>query len=148
MNMKKMNQRKLADILGSTQIQLGAVKHKVAALAKLNDCLQRFLPKEFRPHCRVANVRKDKLILACDYASVATRIRFMAKDLCQQLQAADYPQIQSIHNIVTAKVEETPQQPPAELSLHARRVIEQAAKTIEEPTLKQALARLAVEKKI
>lgn len=81
----------------STSAQLNSLVDKTLYLKKLEQSLTALLPPLLTPHCSVANVRQDQLILHVDAASWGMQLRYLTKDLLNQLrQEKSFAQISAI----------------------------------------------------
>jgi len=73
-------------ILAYQSKELQPVLRRAAKLARLQPRVNYYLDPELAPHCKVANLRRNRLILAVDSAAYATRLRFYLPQLLKQLQ--------------------------------------------------------------
>ena len=59
--------------------------------------LQAVVPDPLRAHCRVSDIRGNQAVVVCGSAAVATRIRFLAPQLLEQLNGlADFSGVTEI----------------------------------------------------
>jgi hypothetical protein len=137
----------------------GGVLHKLLRTATLRDAwtaqLRALLPEDVAPHCEVANIQNGILILHCENAAWATKLRFHVPTLPSRLrQLADFVSVQDIRVRVAPNLTHAagtleapadskspadfaPPKPPDASSLR------DLAETLEEGSLKAALERLA-----
>jgi len=111
------------------------------------------LPPEFHGHVKVANVRNNSLILVTDSPVWTTRLRQLSSHILQALKdnSSNLPKTQIIHHIQiqtryqtsgAAPVKRTVKHKPR-LTRNTAERLSQSADSIDDPELKQALARLA-----
>lgn len=125
---------------------LQPLMQKAFRLTQLDKRVRGLLPASLKNHCRVANVRDTALVLLADGAAWATRLRYLAPELCRRLQASELPRLTRIE--VRIAPPETPASPPKparclRLNAEAAATIMAAAEATEDPRLKAALRRLA-----
>ena len=111
------------------------------------------LPPEFDGHVKVANVRNNSLILVTDSPVWTTRLRQLSSHILQALKdnSSNLPKTQIIHHIqIQTRYQASGSPPPQrpvkqkpELSRNTAERLRQSADSIDDPQLKQALARLA-----
>lgn len=125
---------------------LQPLMQKAHSLARLDQRVGALLPASIKGHCRVANMRDTALVLLVDSAAWATRLRYLAPDLCRQLQAGELPHLTRVEvRISPPQTQAQPKSPARRLRLHAEAAaaIADAAQAIEDPLLKAALRRLS-----
>ncbi len=116
-------------------------------LNQINLALQQALPADFISRCHLANMRDNTLILHTDSASVANLLRFQSDTLCQQISAQCDVTISQLHiKVRPAHTQSATQLPIRQanlLSADNATLIAATAETTSDPTLKNALAKLA-----
>lgn len=66
--------------------------------------VQALLPKALRAQCRISDVRGNKAVIVCQNAACATRVRFLAPELLEKLNAlADFRGVREIQVRVSDK---------------------------------------------
>lgn len=120
------------------------IPHKVRALAVLENQILSLLPPEFAPHCRVAGLTGGRLLLVTDAPSWAARLRFQGPRLVQHLGRVGTVTLRTVQVRIIPPVEVAKPAPrQVRLSAENARLLEQTARSIQDPRLAQALARLA-----
>src|SRR5436190_655722 len=126
---------------------LAFIQNKVQQLIKLNQIWQVVIPSELNEHTRVANFRDGCLIIECDSAAWATRLRYLLPDIKQKLLNCP-----DLHNLVQIEWSIQPEfhiqntqlkQLPLTLSSHNAELLKNAADTIPIKSLQEALLRIA-----
>ena len=80
---------------------LNKILQKVNQLQHLDQLLKTFLEPDISAHCQVANFRENILVIQCDNAAWATRIKFLIPQLISFLRQPNYlPQLASISVII------------------------------------------------
>lgn len=121
------------------------LRYLVQQSAQLSSLQQQFAaatPPELRPHCRVSGERFGVLLVACSNTTVAAKLRQMAPQLTQTLQAKG----QKINGI-QAKVQvswSSPRQaaPSRQLGTPARQALSQLHARLTDCPLKRALGKM------
>lgn len=107
----------------------------------LNQCLQ----PAAREHCYLASLQEATLTLIVTDGHWATRLRYQQKRLLQQLQQVpEFNQVLRIQFKVRPPMQ--PEKAPArniDFSEHTGQVIQASAQAISDPTLREAMERLA-----
>ncbi|MDX7997922.1 DUF721 domain-containing protein [Xenorhabdus sp. Reich] len=83
-----------AAIVGKSPLQ--AIQQHAIALLKLNRAVLSLLPAQLHPWCRVANYRKQILVLEAGNASWMTRLRYEIPVLLSALRSEILPSLSSI----------------------------------------------------
>lgn len=126
---------------------LAFIQSKVQQLISLNQIWQTAILNELNEHTRVANFREGYLIIECDSAAWATRLRYLLPDIKQKLLT--YP---DLHNLVQIEwsiqpafhTQAMPLKPlPLTLSDTNAALLKNAAETIRTKPLQEALLRIA-----
>lgn len=84
------------ELMTSTQGGFGDILKRARAIDRLNQRVSRLLESDLAQHCQLANVRNRTLIFACDSPACATRLRFHAPKLLDELHAAGLEEIEAI----------------------------------------------------
>jgi len=102
------------------------------------------LPEDLAAYCHVAGVRDGCLRLFVDSPSWAARLRFQAPQLLQALMRLGHRDVHRVQIQVSPR-EQPRSLPTRKLKLTAVnvRLLEQTARSLEDPRLAQALLRLA-----
>lgn len=126
---------------------LAFIQNKVQELIKLNQIWQATIPNELNAHTRVANFREGYLIIECDSAAWATRLRYLLPEIKQKLRnIVDLDHLVQIEWSVQPAFHEQPTQlkpPSLTLSNTNAELLKNAADTISIKSLQEALLRLA-----
>lgn len=115
-------------------------------LRRLSSLIQEKLGPELEPHCNIANLRGNTLVLVVASTSWATRLRYQIPGLLQRLQLDE--RLGSITDIqIRVSPENTPRntkQPRrATMSAEAAYCLRQCADSVEDERLSRALTHLA-----
>ena len=86
MTKKPSTEKTLTNILEHDPASvLAFIQSKVQQLINLNQIWRTVIPNELNEHTRVANFREGYLIIECDSAAWATRLRYLLPDIKQKL---------------------------------------------------------------
>lgn len=121
---------------------LGQVQH----LARLTAVLRAVLPEPLAGHCVAANLEREALVVGCDSAAWAAKIRYEVPALLARLQGhPEAPAVSEIRIRVQPFREPRPQAAPrrAHLSAHSADLLSATAEATADPALKAALLRLS-----
>lgn len=121
--------------------------HKARYLKELETKVLALIPTPLKEHCRVANVRDGVLILQTDSSIWATKARFLASDLLQELGRRGMAFQQIRINTRPQQRSSTTQTHQPVLSSTTADLLEDLANTVTIPPLADALRRLAKNKK-
>ncbi|HXH03384.1 MAG TPA: DUF721 domain-containing protein [Candidatus Competibacteraceae bacterium] len=113
-------------------------------LARLNRIFHAYLPPHLQPHARLVGVDPKQWTVQADGPAWATRLRYVLPSLRGQLAQQLGCEVPPLKVRVVPPAEPPP--PPRRqltVSAAAAQVIEGAAKSIQDPALSAALARLA-----
>lgn len=141
----------LANWLKHRSGHLDGLLSRVERLRQLTAALHTGLPKPLASHCRAANLDGETLVVGCDTAAWATKLRYALPQLLQYIQGqAGLPPISRIQ--VRVQPFEHPQ-PAASLrrillSERSAAIISSFADNIDDPALKAALCRLGQRVKV
>ena len=118
-------------------------------LDKLEHLLHACLPDNCRQHVRIAGIKNSDLVLMVDSPVWSSRIRLYSNHILDMLKQQNLAGVQHIR-IRLSQAE--PAQPERvfekrQLDADSSRLIEQTADSIDDPELKQALHKLAANKK-
>lgn len=126
---------------------LAFIQSKVQLLMKLNQIWSAAIPNELNQHTRVANFREGYLIIECDNATWATRLRYLLPDIKPKLLS--YPDLRDLTHIEwnvqpTFHAQHTQLTAlPLTLSGTTAALLKNAADTISVKSLQEALLRIA-----
>lgn len=126
---------------------LAFIQNKVQQLITLNQIWQTVIPNELNAHTRVANFRTGYLIIECESAVWATRLRYLLPDIKPKL--LNYPDLHSLVEIEWSIQPAFHTQPvplkscPPILSNTNAELLKNAAETIRTKPLQEALLRIA-----
>ncbi len=130
---------------------LAFIQKKVAQLKKLNQIWQEEATEELSAHSRIANFRDTHLIIECDSAAWATRLRYMLPEIRQKLR--QYPYLHDLSHIewsIQPDFHRTTSQlsrlPPL-LSPGSAQLLKNTAGNIKVKPLQEALLRIAKNEK-
>jgi hypothetical protein len=126
---------------------LAFIQKKVAQLKKLNQIWQEEIAEDLAAHSRIANFRDGHLIIECDSAAWATRLRYMLPEIRQKLR--QYPDLQDLSHIewsiqphFHSTTSQSSRQPPL-LSPSSAQLLKNTATSIKGKPLKEALQRIS-----
>ncbi len=130
---------------------LAFIQNKVQQLTKLNRIWQAEISGDLAEHTRVANFRDGYLIVECDSAAWATRLRYTLPDITQKLlkhsDLRDLTHIEwNIQPQFHAPNTQLSQLPPV-LSHASAALLKNAADNIQVKPLQEALLRIAQHEK-
>ncbi|WP_342146740.1 DUF721 domain-containing protein [Rickettsiella endosymbiont of Aleochara curtula] len=130
---------------------LAFIQNKVQQLTKLNHIWQAEISGDLAEHTRVANFRDGYLIVECDSAAWATRLRYTLPDITQKL--LKHPDLRDLTHIewniqpqFHAPNIQLSQLPPV-LSHASAALLKNAADNIQVKPLQEALLRIAQHEK-
>lgn len=119
-------------------------------LRRMDRLLQRVLPSELQPHCQVANIKGQTLILAVGSTVWATRIRYQIPRLINKLQKEEFGRvITDIQIRVQPENTISNREKPARkatMSREAALSVQHCAASVDDEKLRTALERLASRK--
>lgn len=137
----------IGKLLDNTEGRLQHLLARARVLQQLTHTARQYLPSQLAPHCYIANIRGNCLILHTDTAARASLLRYHLPVLIKHLQ-----QHQDLRNLGRAsiKVRPYPRQSSAspagqraKLSQANVSLLQQVAKGTHDPCLKAAFLRLA-----
>lgn len=140
----------LHKLLRGSSLTLSGVVDRANELAALNAALSQLLDPTLAAHCRVANLRRDTLILQADSPAWAARLRYQIPALLKTLRGARSPKaaLRGLEEI-QIKIRPPARRPPVKVGRQARmspsaaRLIDAAAQCMDDAPLQSALHRLA-----
>jgi len=136
-------------MLAGLDNRLEGVLDRAHQLAALDQRVRTLLPPSLAPHCKLANVRRGRVILLTESAALRSRLRFMVPQLIRRLrQEPGLSDIQDIELRVVPPVE--PRKSPyrrTSMSADAARILKASAEATEDPELRRVLERLASRRK-
>lgn len=126
---------------------LAFIQSKVQQLTKLNQIWRAEICKDLAAHTRVANFRNGYLIIECDSAAWATRLRYTLPDITQKL--LKQPDLRDLTHIEW-NIQPLFHTPPMQLSVASlalsatnAQLLKNAADHIKVKPLQEALLRIA-----
>lgn len=130
---------------------LAFIQKKVQQLTKLNKIWQAEISNDLEEHTRIANFRDGYLIVECDSAAWATRLRYILPDITQKL--LKHPDLRDLTHIEwniqplfhTPNAQLSPL--PPLLSSASAALLKNAAGNIHVKPLQEALLRIAKHEK-
>lgn len=131
----------LKKIIHSGNQNLRRLTGSIHQIKQLNKRLARILPANTCQHCQISSVSEDSLIVHCESAAWATRIRFEQAKIIKTFKDLGIKSI-SIH-IHQAKAPHEPTKSVKNLSSKAAESLTQLAEGTTDHKLKSALQRLA-----
>jgi hypothetical protein len=144
-----MSPGRIDKLLSAENHELASLITRVRQLDRYSRRLRQLLPSPLCEHCRVADIRENKLIVGVDNAVWATKLRFYVPSLLPQLQQSH----QELAGITRIKVlilqatsipgSEQPQKHSLQLSSENAAQLNSLAETIDDEHLRAALQRLA-----
>lgn len=137
----------IGELLDNTEGRLQHLLARAKALQQLTHKVHQYLPAQLAPHCSIANIRGNCLILHTDTAARASLLRYHLPALIKHLQ--QHQELRSLGR-ASIKVRPHPRQPSAspagqraKLSQANVSLLRQVAKGTSDPCLKAAFLRLA-----
>lgn len=152
MTKKSVPEKTPASILQhDPQSVLAFIQNKVQQLTKLNPIWLAEIPSDLAEHTRIANFRDGYLIVECDSAAWATRLRYILPDITQKL--LKHPDFRDLTHIEwniqplfhTPNTQLSPL--PPMLSSASAELLKNAADNIHVKSLQEALLRIAQHEK-
>ncbi|MCW8955294.1 MAG: DUF721 domain-containing protein [Gammaproteobacteria bacterium] len=123
--------------------------NKARNLDKLRHLVHACLPDNCKPHVQLAGIKDNCLVLIIDSPVWSSRIRLYTNNILDMLKEHNLADVQQIR-IRLSQVEPTKPERVFEkrqLDEHSSKLINQTADSIDDPALKQALRKLAANKK-
>ncbi|HKJ08271.1 MAG TPA: DciA family protein [Gammaproteobacteria bacterium] len=132
----------LAKILRSGASRLWEQAQRRQRLTRL---LQEQLPEVLHPHCQVAHLSAESVVLATDSPVWAARLRYYSPQILKHLGQRETVNPRTLRIRIVPPAEPPRTGPPARppLSRQNSRLLRQAADAIDHPQLQEALRRLA-----
>ena len=138
--------RSTRKLLGQSSSRLKTIVSHSHQLQALTDVVHRHLDPQLVPHCEVANFRRDTLVLLAESPVWATRLRYHAPALVQQLRSE-----RAFNGLTTVRVRVAPRAGARNTPITLRPVmsaetaalIRESASSITDPALKSSLLRLS-----
>jgi hypothetical protein len=122
---------------------LGSLVDRVRMLDALDRQLRQSLPEALRQHCRLANVRADRLVFLVDSPVWSAKLRLHADALYGAAAAVGLEVGSLTVKVATMQPVPRDQAPHTPLSPAARDALRAAAGAVADPELKDRLLRLA-----
>lgn len=150
--MKESPTKPVSSLLQPNHRDLQTVLSKVKAIATLNQHIQPLLDPKLQPYCQVANLSNGILVMLATNSSVATQLRYQTADILTKLRSN--PSLRHIKEIqckvrppikITVERGQSNKKPEkmTPLSTETAETLLAMADTIEDPTLRATLQRIA-----
>lgn len=133
--------RRPLDAAGGTE--LGPLIARARELDELDRRLRGCLPTPLADHCRLGNVRDDRLVFLVTSATWSTTLRLHADEILSAAQALGLPGRILAVKIVSKQPVDVKQKPCLPLSGFARESLKAAAAGVSDPGLKAQLLKLS-----
>ena len=152
-NTPKSTSQKAVGYLQNASQQLKSIFEKVSAIKKVQQKVLSHLDTNTVKQCQVANIVGSKLVLIFTNGSLATQVRYQARDILAKF--AQDPALQHI-KYIECKVRQTnppvikktaPTRQVEHLSPDTSAIIHELADTIEDPKIREIMHRIANHKK-
>lgn len=139
--------RSLRKLLTEPAGRLGAMLQHARALSELDRQIKPALPPPLRPHCSVASVSADTLILHASSPVWNARLRYLVPSILEQAR-----KLPGLHRLKSVRVKvalehrteaPTPRLRPRSASAGSAECLRRCAEAINDPALKAVLLRLA-----
>ncbi len=144
MSYRPIKAQKTAQLLQDNS-SLQRLVQRAQSIDRLQQLLNQCLQPAAREHCYLATLQETTLTLIVTDGHWATRLRYQQKRLLQQLQQVpEFSQVLRIQFKVRPPMQ--PEKAPArniDFSEHTGQVIQSSAQAISDPTLREAMERLA-----
>ncbi len=135
----------IKDMLGKSTFQ--ALMRKAQRIQSANALLQGMLPEDLAPYCRLMNIAFDTAVIETSNANIATRLRYMTRELLNSLRYHDFLRnIKKIKVKVHTPARKKPPQPQRQvnpISGKSGDLIRESAESIDNPSLRDSLLKLA-----
>ena len=121
------------------------ILERARKLARLEHAVLTLLPAEFRPHCKVLNLKQEILIFSVSSPAWAARLRFAAPELVRQLQQQHALKVRGADVKITPDILEKQEvgRPRQQLSMNNALLLAQTARSVDHAELQEALYRIA-----
>jgi hypothetical protein len=137
--------RSIGDRLRHPKARLAKLLEKATYLAEINRIFRAYLPLHLRPHARIVTLDAEAWTVQTDSPAWATRLRYCLPTLQRQLSDELTFAVPRLRVRIAPTSVEPPPPPPRrlELSRQAGNVLSEAANSLQDPELSNALKRLA-----
>ncbi len=136
-------------LLNSGNHGLASLITRTRQLGRFTKGLHELIGPELSPHCTIADIHQQELVLGVDKAAWATKLRFAAPALLKQLQQR-FPELSTVERITIQMLQplEDPRatsasNTPPHLSAKNAQLLKSLAQTVDNTELRAALERLA-----
>ncbi|MFW2373005.1 MAG: DciA family protein [Gammaproteobacteria bacterium] len=132
----------------SNLLQPGLIK-QARNLNKLEHLVHACLPDNCKQHVKIAGIKDNHLLLVVDSPVWSSRIRLYSNHILDMLKEQKVAEVQQIRIRLSQAEPIKPERvfEKRQLDEHSSKLIEQTADSIDDPALKQALHKLAANKK-
>lgn len=122
---------------------------KARDLDKLGHLIRSCLPNNCKEHVKIAGIKENYLILIVDSPVWSSRIRLYSNNILEMLKEHNLTEVQQIRIRLSQAEPLKPEKvyEKRHLDEYSSKLIEQTADSIDDPELKQALHKLAANKK-
>ena len=122
---------------------------KARELDKLGQLVHACVPENCRQHIKVAGIKENSLVLITDTPVWSSRIRLYTNDILTMLKQHQLANVEAIKIRLSPAGSIEPEKVAKKrfLDEDSSRLIQQTAESIDDPALKQALHKLASNKK-
>ncbi len=135
--------QRLDQVLSAPTGRLGAITSHARRLTELDALVRLCLGDELAAHCRVADLRSGRLVLAADTPAWATRLRYHTPEIRQKLAAAGLTVAECRVVVAPPPPRDAEPGPPPGMSASGASALHATAENIRDPALAAALRRLA-----
>ncbi len=101
--MSRRSSKQLNQLISNPSGEIKSLLDQLAKIEALNNTLQSKLNANFSTHCRVANYRKNILVVAVDSAAWANKLRFQIPELISEFRNDGYFGLANIEIIVSPR---------------------------------------------
>ena len=144
--MASASPKSLASILQQRSDHLSLLLSQVRLLRRITTVIRNALPESLSPHCHAANIDGDIIVIGCDSATWAAKLRYQLPHVLSRLKDhRDLAVFRQIRVRVQPSDEARPLAPSRPLSMaeHTAALIASVGHNTTDPELKAALLRLS-----
>jgi hypothetical protein len=144
--MASASPKSLASILQQRSDHLSLLLSQVRLLRRITSVIRNALPESLSPHCHAANIDGDVIVIGCDSAAWAAKLRYQLPHVLSRLRDhSDLAVFRQLRVRVQPAVKAKPRTPsrPLFLAEDTAALIASVARNTADPELKAALLRLS-----